>query len=220
MKTRNVLLILISAFVHCSLLAQEVNFRGLNNTKHLVGVQSGVDYGSYYGVSYGYVWRNKLTPIVIGTEFNVPFGSNLVDDWKSRTNLQAELFNYKGWSANARLSSIFRRYNSDLATMLNVGSDFTLSLGYARPKWSVMGFANFDKPIVTKIENKLLKEYYPEIKDGWYDESGGNYKFGIRGQVSYKSWNTFVTVGKHFGKNFEDNPTLPFFAEVSIQRRL
>ena len=213
-------MILIAAFTHCSLVAQDVNFRGLDNTKHLIGIQSGVDYGSYYGVSYGYVWRNRLTPIVIGTEFTVPFGNNLVDDWKSRTSVQAELYNYKGWSVNARLSSIFRRYNSDLATLLNVGSDFTLNIGYAKPKWSVMGFANFDKPIVTHIENKLLKEYYPEINDGWYDESGGNYKFGIRGQVSYKTWNTFVTVGKHYGRNFEDNPTLPFFAEVSVQKRL
>ena len=220
MKTKNFLIILISVFAHSSLLAQEVNFRGLDNTKHLIGIQTGVDYGSYYGISYGYVWRNRLTPIVIGTEFTVPFGNNLVDDWKSRTSVQAELWNYKGLSINAKLSSIFRRYNSDLATLLNVGSDFTLNIGYAKPKWSVMAFANYDKPIVTHIDNKSLKEYYPEIKDGWYDESGGNYKFGVRGQVSYKTWNAFVTAGKHYGRNFEDNPTLPFFAEVSVQKRL
>lgn len=220
MKTKNIIIILIALFAHSSLVAQEVNFRGLDNTRHLIGIHTGADYGSYYGVSYGYVWRNRLTPIVIGTEFTVPFGNNLVDDWKSRTSVQAELCNYKGWSVNARLSSIFRRYNSDLATLMNVGSDFTLNVGYAKPKWSVMAFANFDKPIVTHVENKLLKEYYPEIKDGWYDESGGNYKFGIRGQLSYKTWNTFVSVGKHYGKNFEDNPTLPFFAEVSVQKRL
>jgi len=220
MKTKKFLIIILSALVHCSVLAQEVNFHGLDNTKHLIGLQAGADYGSYYGVSYGYVWRNKLTPIVIGTEFTVPFGNNLVDDWKSRTGLQAELWYYKGISISARLSSTFRRYNSDLATLLNVGSDFTLNAGYVKPKWSVVAFANFDKPIVTHVENKLLKEYYPEIKDGWYDESGGNYKFGVRGQMSYKSWNSFITVGKHFGKNFEDNPTLPFFAEVMVQRRL
>lgn len=220
MKTRNFLIIIISLFTQCSLLAQDVNFRGLDNTKHMIGIQSGVDYGSYYGVSYGYVWRNRLTPIVIGTEFTVPFGNNLVDDWKSRTSVQAELWNYNGISVSARLSSIFRRYNSNLATLMNVGSDFTLNIGYAKPNWSVMAFGNFDKPIVTHIENKLLKEYYPEIKDGWYDESGGNYKFGVRSQVSYKTWNTFVTVGKHYGRNFYDNPTLPFFAEVSVQKRL
>ena len=76
MKTNKLLIIILAAFVHCSLLAQEVNFRSLDNTKHLIGIQSGVDYGSYYGVSYGYVWRNRLTPIVIGTEFTVPFGNN------------------------------------------------------------------------------------------------------------------------------------------------
>jgi len=81
MKNKQFLIITIAAFAHCSVLAQEVNFRGLDNTKHLVGIQAGADYGSYYGVSYGYVWRNKLTPIVIGTEFTVPFGNNLVDDW-------------------------------------------------------------------------------------------------------------------------------------------
>jgi hypothetical protein len=44
--------------------------------------------------------------IVIGTEFTVPFGNNLVDDWKS---LSLGGYFTNELSVSARLSSTFRR---------------------------------------------------------------------------------------------------------------
>lgn len=219
MKTTFIIIIL-SSLLTSALYAQEVNFRALENTKHLVSAHTGADYGSYAGLAYGYVWKTKHRPIVIGTEFTIPFGNNVLDDFKWKTSAQAELWKSGNFSLAFKPAVVVRRYESSLSRMYNFGADFTLNVGYVKPKWGIVAIANFDKAIVTHIEHRLLREYYPEIKDGWYLPTGGNFKFGARVNYSFGKWNTFLTAGKHFGQNFKDNPSLPFFAEVSVQKRL
>ena len=219
MKTKYLIIAFMSLLIPNKLFAQEVNFRALEDTKHLVAAHFGADYGSYYGFSYGYVLKTKHRPIVIGTEFTLPFGNDILDDWKWKTGVQAELWRNGNFSVVFKPSVVFRRYDSNMARMYNIGSDFTLNFGYVKKTWGVVGVASFDKAIVTHIENELLKDYYPEIRDGWYIPSGGNFKFGTRVHYSAGTWNTFLTVGKHFGQNFKDNPTMPFFAELSVQKR-
>lgn len=200
--------------------AQHVNFRALDNTKHLVSAHFGVDYGSYYGLSYGYVLKDKLVPLVIGTEFTFPFGHDVVDDWKWKTGVEAELWRSGPFSLTFKPSVVFRRYESTIARMYSIGTDISLGFGYVKSRWGAVAVASFDKAIVTHIKHGLLRDYYPEIRDGWYIPTGGNFKFGARLHYSVGSWNAFILAGKHFGQNFEDNPTMPFFAEVSVQKRL
>lgn len=219
MKANIIIPLFVSLLVYTGVNAQEVNFRTLENTKHLVSANFGVDYGSYYGISYGYVLNTFRRPVVIGAELTLPFGNDVLDDWKWKTSVQAELWRSGNFSVVFKPAVVFRRYESSLARMYNIGSDFSLNAGLVKEKWSVVGIASFDKAIITHIQNKLLKEYYPEIRDGWYIPSGGNVKFGARVNYNLGTWSTFVTVGKHFGQDFEDNPTIPFFAEVSVQKR-
>jgi len=220
MKTKYLIVTFLSVLTHHTLRAQDVNFRALDNTKHLVSAHVGGDYGTYYGVSYGYVLKTRYTPLIVGTEFTLPFGNDVLDDWKWKTSVQGEVWRRENFSLVLKPSVIFRRYESTMARMYNVGADVSLNFGYVQPKWGVVAVVNFDKAIATHIKNGLLKEYYPEIKDGWYVATGGNFKFGARLQYSFGTWDTFVTVGKQFGQNFEDNPTLPYFAEVSVQKRI
>ncbi|HEX5170700.1 MAG TPA: hypothetical protein VFW11_16115 [Cyclobacteriaceae bacterium] len=220
MKKKIFLIGFLSWITTHALFSQDVNFRTLENTRHLVAAHFGADYGSYYGLSYGYVFNTKHRPIVAGTEFIIPFGADVLDDWQWKTGVQLELLRSGDFSLVFKPSAVFRRYESSMARMYNIGSDFAINVGFVKQKWSVVGIASFDKAIVTNIHNKLLKEYYPEIRDGWYIPSGGNFKFGARLQYGFGTWNTFFTIGKHFGQDFKANPILPFFAEMSVQKRL
>lgn len=208
--------------VQHSLPAQDVNYRAIkkDTTKHLVSAGFGGDYIFYYHISYGHIFGSGFIPIVAGTEFSVPFGEDIADDWKWRTSVQAELWNFKSLSLSLKSSFILRRYESSLARMYNTGADVTLSFGYLKPGWGIIALANYDGSIATHIKHGLSGEFYPEIRDGWYDGAGGNFKFGARANLSLKSWNSFLTLGKHFGQNFNDNPTFPFFTEITIQRQL
>jgi hypothetical protein len=218
MKKNFIILALLSLLAF-GVNAQEVNFRALNDTRHLVSAHFNVDYGSYYGLSYGYVLRTKYGPLVFGTEFTQPFGHEMLDDWKWKTSVQAEVFRKSNLSVVLKTAFAWKHHESPLATVQNFGSDFALNVGYVKESWGVVAVADYDKYITTRLKHHLLKDYYPEIKDGWYDQSGGNFKFGVRLQKSFGTWNSFLTAGKHYGADFKDNPTMPFYAEVSVQKR-
>ncbi len=215
--------IIFSIFSLCIIsktVAQEINWRALNEqSNHLVSAYFGADFSSYYGISYGYSIKNKVKPFFIGTEFTLPFGKDLIDDWRWNLNLQTELWHNDHFSFGTKLSFVARSYSSPMATIYNTASALSFNFGYVRPKAGVVIIAAYDKTMATHIEHKLMKEYYPQIRDGWYKASGGTFKFGIRGNWSYKSWSTFLTVGKAYAQNFKDNPTLPFFAEFSVQKQ-
>jgi hypothetical protein len=219
MKTRYFIIPLLSWLMSYSLSAQDVNFRRLDNTRNVLAASFGADYNSYYGVSYGYVLNTRFVPMVVGTEVMLPFGNTILDDWKWKGGIQADLFKSGNFSLVLKLSGVIRRYESSLSRAYNFGSDMTVNAGYVRRSWGIVGVAGVDKAIATHIRHNQLKEYYPEIQDGWYVPTGGNFKFGARVHVSMGTWNSFLTVGKHYGQNFKDNPTYPFFAEVSVQKR-
>lgn len=203
-----------------TLFAQDVNYRALNDARHLVSANFGADYNTYYGIAYGYVLRTRHVPLIIGTEFMLPFGNDLADDWKWKGGVQADIFKSGDFSLVLKISGVIRRYESELSRIYNFGSDMAINAGYVRSKWGIVGVASFDKAIATHIRHDLLKEYYPEIQDGWYVPTGGNFKFGARAHFRAGTWNTFLSAGKLFGQNFEDNPSLPFFTEVSVQKKL
>jgi hypothetical protein len=218
---KHLLYILFAGITSAPAFAQEVSFKALDEkTNHLIGIQAGADYSTYYGLSYGYILKNKYTPIVIGTEFTVPFGGNVLDDWKWKTGVQAQLWKNGRFSLAVKPTCIVRRYESVLARMYNIGADVSLNFGYTRPKWGIVALAAYDASFSTHIRHGILREYYPQIRDGWYGTAGGNFKFGARVNGTFGAWNAFLTLGKHYGQNFKDNPTLPFFAEVSLQRQL
>ncbi|AEA44243.1 hypothetical protein [Fluviicola taffensis] len=200
--------------------AQEINWRALNNqSNHLISAHFGADYSSYYGVSYAYGIKNKYKPVFIGTEFTLPFGKQVTDDWRGNLNIQTELWHNEHLSLGTKLSFFTRRYASPMATIYNTSTALSIHFGYLRPKVGAVLVVAYDQTLVAHVSHKLMKEYYPQIRDGWYDASGGTFKFGIRGNWSHKSWSTTLTLGKAFARNFKDNPTLPFFAELSVQKR-
>lgn len=221
MKNFKIILLLFISLRTNSLIAQEVNWRNLNeNTKHLISASFGADYSSYYGLSYGHILNASQKPIVLGAEFMLPFGKNLLDDWKIKIAAQSEIWHTKNLSFSFKPALIVRRYESEIATFYNLAADLTLLFGYMKPKWGLTAIINYDHSFMNYIENDLLKDYYPEIRNGWYGSSGGNFKFGARANLSVKTWNGFLTIGKSYSQNFNDNPTLPFFAEISIQKVL
>jgi hypothetical protein len=220
MKTILFYVLFIVSLVPFQAGAQEINWRSLSSeTRHVGAINFGGDYGSYFGGAYGYVLKRGESSIIFGHELTLPFGDDAVDDFKMKTSVQGEIWHSETLSFAIKSGLIFRGYESEMARMYNLGADVTLTFGYLKPRWGIEALANYDRSMATHIENKLLKEYYPEIKDGWYDSSGGNYKFGIRGNRSFGGTVVFLNLGKAFGQDFEDDPTLPFYFDLSFQRQ-
>ena len=219
MKATYISILLLITVAISTTQAQDVNFRALNSSKHLISAHARVDVATNYGFSYGYIFRNRLTPIVIGTEFTVPFGNEILDDWKWKTSIQAEVYKWRNFSVVFKPAFSWRRFETPLAIMQNFRADLSLTAGYSTTTWGLMAVAGFDKSIATRIKHGLLADYYPGIKDGWYGQGGGNFRFAARAHVTVNSWGAFLTAGKQFGQDFEDNPTIPFYTELSLQKR-
>ncbi len=202
-----------------SVKAQEINWKNVNaNTNHTFGICGGIDYSSYYGLSYGYHLKHFGLPVVLGVEMNVPFGKDLLDDWILRTGIQAQIFNTQHWFGAVKTDFLNRKYTSEISNIYNIGVDLEAITGYQTTKWGVAVLINYDRSIASKIKHKELKDYYPEISDGWYDTGSGNFKFGIRTNLEIRKTNLFLTLGKIYGQNFQDNPTLPFFGKLTLQK--
>jgi hypothetical protein len=194
--------------------AQEVNWRLFNESyRHLISANLGADYGTNYGFAYGYKLSGPL-PIVLGTELSIPFGNQLLDDWKVKLNGQSELWHNEKLSLGIKPGIIVRRYQSDAARLYNIGAEITTTFGYYRPKWGGAIEVNYDKALFTHIKHDMLKDYYPAIRDGWYGSTGGNFKFGIKANYSFKTWNIVLKTGKMYAQDFKDNSTLPFFFDI------
>lgn len=207
-----IVLMSLSLFVN----AQEINWRTIDSTsKHIVALRIGADFATIYGLSYGYQLPFKH-PVIIGAGITVPFGKNFMDDYKVDVNAQTEAWHSNSFSFAIKPGMSMRRYNSDAASLYNVGAEITTTFGYFKNNWGVAVEANYDRSCATYIEHVRLKEYYPGIQDGWYDSTGGNFKFGVKGNYWMKSTGLALRVGKIYGQNFSDNPTLPFYTEFSL----
>ena len=222
MKTINKIFIaftLLLTFRAGMLNAQDINWKEVvEGKKHFVTLNLGADYSTYYGLNYGYRISNNILPLIIDAEFDVPFGEDAFDDWNARIGLQSQVWSNKNLLLSVRASVVTKKFESEVASLLNFGSSFSTLFGYQKPKWGIAAEIGYDRSEVTKIENHIPKDYYPEITDGWYNSAGGNFKFGLQANATVKSTNLFLHFGKAYGQNFNDNPTLPFYAKVGISK--
>ena len=218
-KKLQILLVLLLNLVMSTLNAQDINWSEVaNGNKHFVTLNLGIDNCTYYGLSYGYNIGNTALPLILEAEFDLPFGEDVFDDWNSRLGVQSKLWSRNNLWWSVRGSVVARKFDSEVAGLLNLGANFSTLFGYQKPKWGIAAEFNYDRSEVTKIKNHLLKDYYPEITDGWYNSAGGNFKFGIQANANIKSTNLFFHTGLTYGQDFEDNPTLPFYAKIGINK--
>jgi len=196
--------------------AQDINWRSIGTSQsHFIAAKFGGDYGMSSGLSYGIMLPGKH-PTFFMTDLSMPFGKVFLDDWKIRVSMQREIWHRGNFSIGIKPGVILRRQQSSVATLLNTAIDLTLAAGYSSSKWSVLAKANYDQTIATHINHHSLKENYPEIYNGWVGATGGNFKFGVHATRSFGKNRVSLELGKMYARNFSDNPTLPFYFEMTF----
>lgn len=214
-----ILLAILNSSNICS--AQQINWRSFNvNQTHIVNVNLGWDYGFGAGIGYGYKLKTKL-PIVFNVEYSSPFGKKIFDDFKTKIGGQIELVNFKNISVSTKVYSIFRHYENELARFTNFGSEFSVNFGYYKSKWYIAGEFGFDKAITTHIRNTdAMKMIYPNVKDGWYIPTAGNYFYGMQSGYSFKNNDLYIKIGKVITQDFKTTPTIPYYFQLGFNRKI
>jgi len=216
-----------SAFIILSILmisktssAQQINWRNLDNNKpHIVNVNMGWDYSTTAGIGYGQKLKTTL-PVVLNIEYSFPFGNNIFDDFKTKFGGQAEVLHMESFSVSVKVYGVFRRYENDLVRLVDFGSEISTNFGYYKSNWYVAGEVGFDKAIATNIKNSNeMKSNYPNVQDGWYVPTGGNFNFGVVSGYSFNSNDLYLKIGVTVTEDFKSRPTVPYYLQIGYNRR-
>lgn len=201
--------------------SQNLNWRSMTSEqRHLFNINFGFDYGTTVGIGYGYKFNTKL-PIVLNTEFSVPFGEKIVDDLKSKIGGQIEILNINEFSTTLKAYGVFRRYENKFTRLFNIGSEFAIVSGYYKPKWYVAGELSFDKAITTHVKpSDLTRTYFPEAIDGWFIPSGGNFSYGIQTGYSFGTNEINLKGGKVIEEDFKSDSFVPFYLSLGYTKRI
>jgi hypothetical protein len=201
---------------------QTVNWSALKNSKHIITAGIGWDYSISYSLGYCYQMNTKI-PLILNSNFSIPSGENLLDDFKTKIGAQAMLWSTPRVKGSVTINGIFRRYENSMARLLNFGSEMKGTLGYYRPKWFVAGELGFDKAIVMHFKHsELFKEtVFPDVKDGWYEPStGGNFYYGIQTGYSFKMSDVTLGIGIVTTQDFKSTPLVPYYLMLGYNYRI
>jgi hypothetical protein len=219
-KIQCAFIILFALMISKTSIAQQINWRNLSDNKpHIANVFIGWDYSTVAGIGYGQKLRTTL-PVVLNIEYSSPFGNNMFDDFKTKFGGQAEVLHSNNFSVTVKVYGLFRRYENDLVRVVDFGSDFSTNFGYYKTNWYIAGEVGFDKAIATQIKNSdKMKTIYPDVQDGWYVPTGGNFNFGIVSGYSINNNDLYVKIGISRTEDLKSSPTVPYYMQIGYNRR-
>lgn len=219
MRTLVTILVVALAALPSGMMAQYPNPRPISNgPRNSLTASVGADNGTWYGLSYERSGARLVVPIAYGWGVRVPFGRELVDDWQLALGARAEAFRSGAVSLDVGYRLLVQRLESPMARFYDLGTGAGVTLGASGARWSAAATATYDWSGLTHARHKLSRDYYPDIQDGWYDAEGGAFRFGAAAGYAAGSWGVTLAAGRIFGKNFEDDPTVPYFLELAVQR--
>lgn len=202
--------------------SQNVNWANLNtNQKHILNANVGMDYAFTFGLSYGYQLKTKL-PVILGLEYFQPSGEVILDDFKTKIGGQVKLYQAGNLLFAVKVYGVFRRNENELVRLINFGSDLSGVIGYYKSKWYLAAEVGFDKAIVTNFKHSsLYKEYFPTVKDGWYQPAtGGNFYYGLQTGISFENYDVHLKGGSLITQDFKTKPLFPYYAQVGFNIKL
>jgi hypothetical protein len=198
--------------------SQTINWRSLRDDQsNVVQLNVGYDFGATAQLGYSRSFTIGK-PVIVGLDYSIPMGSDLLDDFKAKLGGQIEIVQIDGFSATIKISSIFRRYQTELVRIESFGSDFGALAGYYVPTWFVAGEFGFDKSITSHLTHSdIMRAMFPGIKDGWYIPSGGHYYYGVQaGKTVGESFELSLRVGGTNAQANDENAVVPLYLQLGL----
>ncbi len=213
--------LLVAAALAEAAYSQNINWRSLReDQRNILQFNMGYDFGATAQLGYNRAFT-LIRPVVVGLDLSVPMGDVLVDDFKARIGGQVEVVEVGGFSVTAKISSPFRRYQTQMVRIVSFGADLGLVAGYYRSTWYAAGEFGFDKSVATYLKNSdVMKAYYPAIRDGWYVPTGGNFYYGIQGGKTIgDTFEVSLRLGATYAQFDDENAILPYYAQLGLGMR-
>jgi hypothetical protein len=191
------LLILFTFLVNLSI-AQIVNFENVSlERKSSIQASFGLNMAAMANLEYGRTLSIKENPFILSANATLPFGENILDDYRLAINLSSNTFKKGNWAMPAHLGLFATTTENKMNRMVSSGIHISINPGYYKKSWFVATEITYDKFLFSHIKNsKHYKEvYYSEAKDGWYKNTGGNFHFGLIAGKSLKKGELNIKLG-------------------------
>ena len=200
--------------------AQTLNWSGMQeNQRHIINANVSWDYAASVGIGYGYRMETKV-PTVLSAQFSLPAGENKIDDFKAKLGGQVRVVQRGKFQATLAMYGLYRQTTNHLVKLQNFGGEFTGVIGYYRPRWFVAAECGFDKAIVTRIRNsEAMKHIYPDVRDGWYVPTGGNFVFALQTGYSFRHADIIFKAGKIVDQNLRSTAMIPMTFQLGVNAR-
>lgn len=197
--------------------AQSLNWNTNVQGKSFVYASTGFDFGFTNTLGYAHHLNTKK-PILLNADFSMPLGEQLFDDYKIRLGGQMLLVERNNLMLVTKLSGIYKTHETSLVKMSSVGLEAGMVLGYYKSGWHVAGEFGYDHSLATRLKNSdSIVENFPEITDGWYANTGGNFYTGFQfGKTLGEKMEINLRVGKFAAKFDDTNPLIPFYGLVGL----
>jgi hypothetical protein len=210
----------VLSFLVFSAFAQNVNWHNLQpDQKHIITLNANLDNAVTVGIGYGYHLKTRL-PILLNIEYSMPMGNASFDDLKTKVGGQVAINAHHDFVTTLKAYGIIRRFENDLARLVNFGSEFSLVSGYYKQKWYAAGEFGFDKAIITHVKHsRQMKEYNPALVTGWYIPTGGNLFFGLQSGLTLGRNDINLRLGKTLTQDFKTDPLIPYYFQLGLNRR-
>ena len=64
-----------------------------------------------------------------------------------------------------------------------------------------------------------MKTIYPDVKDGWYLPTGGNFNLGIVSGYSFNTNDLYLKMGIHLTEDLSFGSGAPYYLQIGYNRR-
>lgn len=202
--------------------AQNINWSSINeNQNHLLYLNLGYDYGVTTQIGYGCI-LNRSNPIILSADCSVPMGNDPIDDFKIQIGAQTPVIGFKNIQFSIKLNGVYRRHQTQLLATNSLGAEMALLFGIYKTNWHLSVELGYNNAVATQLNHSdQMKAIYPQIKNGWFWATAGNFFYGIQGSKR---------IGKKFGLTFrigatnarlnDKNALIPIYFQLGAQYTL
>jgi hypothetical protein len=200
--------------------AQALNFGALDDAANVVHFRSGAEHGFVAGVGYARVVPVFERPLVLSADVSLAWAALDVSDHQIRIGARLPALEVRRWKLIAGVAPTLRGNETAINRMTNLGVDVAMVGGYYARRWFAAAELGFDWALSTYIAHKdsYRTLTFPDARDGWYANPGGNARAGGQGGVSFGRYDVILRAG--FVRDITGAaPLLPFYGTLAVNAR-
>jgi hypothetical protein len=207
-------LLLVSALAQ----AQEVNLSKLDDgPANRVYLRTGAEWAFVAGAGYARSVPIGQRHLLLFGDLTVPWATPDSSDYQARVGARLPVFSWRHWIVAASLEPTVRGTKNAVSRMTSLGANAGLTGGYYAERWFLAGELGFDSTLTTRITHTQLYRdtVYAGARDGWYVNSGGNYRLGAQAGASFGRYDLVLRAGI-LRDRVGDLPMFPLYATVAF----